>query len=432
MKKSNILYVKSQQGSALVMTMMSMMLMTVLGLSLVFSASNENMSSNSETLANQAYYAAEAGLDEAVMVLRGNRLPLNSTDTSSTNSLNQINLQIGATPASSNKATDTVTFARLSRWIPYSSLNANGVVILNPTEPAHKRLSYQLQIVKLNTTDIQITSIGIAPQGARRTLKMRLKDSGIILSNYNLTDIPAAVTLLGNQPKGTVGNSAAKSLSGLDCGGPSERPIVGAVGQTNANYAWNNSLKSNDGEYITTYNNATSHIVADISVPNPAYGVSGQIPFSNNQTKADQFVNEISQVAHRVVNSGSDLTLSDMGTSTTPKVVLVKGDMTLTNSGTGMLVVTGTLTLNGNFTYEGLIIVLGKGIVKRNGGGNGTIKGGIIIGKYDSTSLDDSQFDPDAYITTNGGGNSLIQYCTASIQKALGALPTATVTSLSH
>ena len=117
------IYLKGQQGSALIMTMMSMMLMTVLGLALVFSASNENLSSNSETLANQAYYAAEAGLDEAVMVLRGNRVPLGSTNTSETITQNQINLQVGATLSSSNRSTDAATFARLSRWLPYSATN---------------------------------------------------------------------------------------------------------------------------------------------------------------------------------------------------------------------------------------------------------------------------------------------------------------------
>ncbi len=437
------IYLKGQQGSALIMTMMSMMLMTVLGLALVFSASNENLSSNSETLANQAYYAAEAGLDEAVMVLRGNRVPLGSTNTSETITQNQINLQVGATLSSSNRSTDAATFARLSRWLPYSATNvtasdltlplpANAAVVLNPTEPVSKQLSYQIQIIKLNATDIQITSTGIAPQGARRSLKMKLKDAGNIPGKFGLTVVPAAVTLLGNQPKGTVGNSAAKSLSGKDCGGTSEKPIVGAVGQTNANYAWNNSLKNQAGQYETTYSNATSGIVADISVPNSTYGVTGDIPFNNNQTKAEQFITEVSQVAHRVVNSGASLTLADMGTTTNPKVVLVKGDMTLTNSGTGLLVVTGKLTLSGNFNYEGLIIVLGKGEVLRNGGGNGQIKGGIIIGKYDNTTLDDSEFDPNAWLSTNGGGNSLIQYCTASINKALGALPTASITSLSH
>ncbi len=415
------------------MTVLSLMLMTVLGVSLVVSADNENRSANGEALANQAYYAAEAGLDQAVMVLRGNKCPLDSTDAcaNATSSRNQINLQVAATASSSNLSTDTVTYARLSRWLTYSATSTSGAVILNPTDTANNQLSFQLQIVKLNTTDIQITSTGMAPQGARRTLKMKLKDSSVVIGQYNLLNIPAAVTMLGNNPKGTVGKSAAKSLSGYDCGTAVEKPIIGAVGQTNSDYLWTHSLNSNTkGEYGTTFSNATSGIVADISVPNAAYGVTGQIPFDNNQVKANQFVNEISQVAHRVVNSGSDLTLADMGTSTTPKTVLVKGDLTLTNSGTGLLVVTGNLVLNGNVSYDGLIVVLGKGGVTRNGAGNGTIKGGIIIAKYDDASLDDSIFDPNAYIDTNGGGNSLIQYCSTSIAKALNSIPAASVTTV--
>ena len=421
------------------MTMMSMMLMTVLGLSLVFSASNENLSSNSETLANQAYYAAEAGLDEALMIMRGNRPPLGVTTPSTTDPLHQINFGIAATKSSSNtaaeNATTAVTYARLSRWLLYSSPTDSGAVVLNPGDPANKQLSYQLRIEKVSgTEEVQITSTGIAPQGARRTLKLRVMDVEAFINGNNLPYIPAAVTLLGNDPEATVGSSAATNLFGNDCGptGTSEHPIFGAVGPQNAKHAWDHSLIGNNKDvYNTTYDNYNkpSGIVADISVPDPAYGITGQVPFDNNQVKADRFVKQVAKIADRVVNAGESIQL---GTQDASKVILAKGDLSLTGEGSGVLVVTGNLTMSGNFKFNGLIIVLGTGGVQRNGGGNGEIKGGIIIAKYNSTTVVDSIFNDDAYLATNGGGNSKIIYCSASIQTALDSLKNAALKATFH
>ena len=83
----------------------------------------------------------------------------------------------------------------------------------------------------------------------------------------------------------------------------------------------------------------------------------------------------------------------------------VDGDCTLT-SGSGFLVVTGTLTMRGNTNFKGVILVLGKGKLIRNGGGNGDIYGGITIAAFDRTGGD---FTAPTF-ETNGGGNSTIQY----------------------
>ena len=54
----------------------------------------------------------------------------------------------------------------------------------------------------------------------------------------------------------------------------------------------------------------------------------------------------------------------------------VDGDLTLgpgNPTGQGTLIVTGNLTLDGNFKFNGVIMVLGTGEVYRNGGGHGNI-----------------------------------------------------------
>ena len=118
-----------------------------------------------------------------------------------------------------------------------------------------------------------------------------------------------------------------------------------------------------------------------------------------------------------------------LGTTSAPKVVVVNGDLSLHDGGAGILIVTGELTLNGNFSYDGLILVLGAGRLIRNGGGNGAIRGGILMGAYSDGS---PTFDLSSSIDTGGGGNSLIQYCSDSIKNAFGAIPGFTVNSLSE
>ncbi len=104
------------------------------------------------------------------------------------------------------------------------------------------------------------------------------------------------------------------------------------------------------------------------------------------------------------------------GTSTTPAFTFVDGDCTL-DGGSGLLIVTGNLTMNGNPSFNGLILVLGNGNILRNGGGNGDIYGAVTVARFGSTG----GFLAPTF-STNGGGNSLMQYDSAAIRKALNAM----------
>jgi hypothetical protein len=79
--------------------------------------------------------------------------------------------------------------------------------------------------------------------------------------------------------------------------------------------------------------------------------------------------------------------------------------------------VTGTLTLQGNPNFRGAILVLGKGVLIRNGGGNGDIFGGITIAAFGRTS---GNFTAPTF-HTNGGGNSTIQYDSSALTTAIAS-----------
>jgi hypothetical protein len=104
------------------------------------------------------------------------------------------------------------------------------------------------------------------------------------------------------------------------------------------------------------------------------------------------------------------------------------GSCTFTGNGGGILVVTGTLTLNGNFSFNGMIIVTGAGGVLRSGGGNGTIQGNIVVSPYVGSRIQDG-IDPslsDAFLPPqydlSGGGNSTVVYNSKTLSNSMVAV----------
>jgi hypothetical protein len=121
----------------------------------------------------------------------------------------------------------------------------------------------------------------------------------------------------------------------------------------------------------------------------------------------------------------------NVGTVANPKVVVAQGDFALQSDGAGILVVTGTLTFNGNVNYTGLILVIGKGNMQRSGGGNGTFSGGLIVantrGPDGIAGTADDVLGPPS-LNTSGGGNSNVNYCSTANYNGLALLPLRIVT----
>jgi hypothetical protein len=98
----------------------------------------------------------------------------------------------------------------------------------------------------------------------------------------------------------------------------------------------------------------------------------------------------------------------------------VDGDFTLSAgnpTGQGTLIVTGTLTLDGNFNWNGVIMVLGNGRVQRNGGGNGNIYGAMFVANFAKTGASTDVFGAPNF-NTSGGGTANIQYSSDAVDKA--------------
>jgi len=102
----------------------------------------------------------------------------------------------------------------------------------------------------------------------------------------------------------------------------------------------------------------------------------------------------------------------------------VNGDFNFpSTSGAGVLVVTGNLTITGSATFDGLILVIGQGVMSVGGGGDGKFYGAVFLAQTNSRLS--TTTPPYAQLATlgsplmqwNGGGKNGIYYnsCWADI-----------------
>jgi hypothetical protein len=78
--------------------------------------------------------------------------------------------------------------------------------------------------------------------------------------------------------------------------------------------------------------------------------------------------------------NGGTQTIMNYGNSMSYRVAVINGDVTLgPGTGYGILLARGAVTVAGNFTWNGLILIIGKGILTWNSGTTGLVHGGVFV-----------------------------------------------------
>jgi hypothetical protein len=225
------------------------------------------------------------------------------------------------------------------------------------------------------------------------------------------------------------GSSSVTSISGVDAFG-NPLPALPPIGVSNGDYTSTNNIIdgcsadgtscNGNGPNVTpgdpavlTTANTTDFLKTVKAARSFLYGTDGMMAAATREG--------------RYFSTGQAAIDSDGGLgASTPDGVLtfVDGDLVLsaphggaTVSGQGTLIVTGTLTLDGNFNFNGVIMVLGAGRVLRSGGGTGNIYGAMFIAKFNRTGADTDLFQAPTF-DVSGGGNSNIQYNSEEVDKA--------------
>lgn len=397
---------RGERGAALITVLMISGLLVATGGALLMVSAMATRTAVDSTAEMQAYYAAEAGLQSTLNVLRGN-VPANAAMPADL----KLNFRRAITPEFANDPGDTSTTARLSGWLNYDYTpsgepSADRVTLHSGYTPT-TGLAFSVAVTDPDNTPIAtgeperllLRVTGYGPKGAIKKLELLIKRTTFDL-------IPAAMLLMRgaddctpmtftSELTFTIGQSNAKEYSGHDRVSSAILPSFGATCDADRD----REIASDTKDTVAVPKAAT---VSNSSLPAWLQSASNARAFV-----AEQKANAMGQGRYFSSFSGTS------GSSSTPAYTFVDGDCVL-DGGAGLLIVTGNLTLNGNPSFDGLILVLGGGHVERNGGGSGDILGAVMVARFNSTG----GFLP-PFFDTDGGGNSLMRYDSAAVRAAL-------------
>lgn len=241
----------------------------------------------------------------------------------------------------------------------------------------------------------------------------------------------ATIALLGDSGTFMGGSSNAKSLNGDDqCGNNAPLPVV-QVSAAGSLSGVQSSISSTKPEtYHTKVNgqlvDATTNM-NDIAKSLTAGEMVNNGTILNNATSLNNMIDNIRSLPQAtILPGGSTNANADLGSVSNLKITVVDGDFTMNAgaSGAGILVVKGQLNFHGNINFTGIIMVIGKGQMVRNGGGNGTISGTVWVANTAGPdgivgNADDAMGA--AQLNTSGGGASNFQYCSSAVNNAISA-----------
>lgn len=240
---------------------------------------------------------------------------------------------------------------------------------------------------------LRVLSTGYGPNGAKKVLE------AFVQKNF-FNDFSSPAPLMMQGPGAELvfdpGNSSVFEINGVDSDGIIV-PSVGVIDQDGLDNVIDGIPDNNDNIQ------PKPEIVTDV----PDWMATPQ--------NLDALISQLRQTA---INSGryfdnptSNLTnVGDNATGT--GITFCEGDCTAGVDGGGILVVTGQLTNVGDFDFKGLIIITGEEGWLRNGGGNGTLEGNVIIAPYNASNLISNTFTLPPKYEVTGGGTSDITYGT--------------------
>ncbi|HSE15805.1 MAG TPA: hypothetical protein VLB46_02065 [Pyrinomonadaceae bacterium] len=311
-----------------------------------------------------------------------------------------------------NSTTVKVTFDKVyvkADGTKYALNLDGGTTVLNLTYTSSPTTtSIPAKVTSPDPKRLLVKSYGFGPQGAEKRLELM-----ITKANFEF-ESPAGFTVKGSDDCSPIsfdaGSSGSKWYSGVDhAGAEPQRP----------SFAVSPCDKDTVNAGITKHDTVADPEIGILGDDDTTPGTVETPSFLDTADRARAYLMSLqnrAKATNRYFNPspGSAITVDDSVDSA--MFTFVDGDCNL-KDGSGFLVVTGTLTMRGNTNFRGIILVLGKGEVIRDGGGTGEIYGGITIAAFDRTA---GGFTAPTF-HTNGGGNSTIQYDSSALTTAIGS-----------
>jgi len=419
--------IADQDGSALIMAVFVTALLSTMGIALLH-LSELNLKMNRAALnTKKAFYLAEAGVETGRRVL---------FDSNGGSDIFDAMLEAAA------GNNDTIDFDPYALQLQYDQDGkvigitgiADDVPLLAATVLGQGLYASFLTNDPIdgrtNLTDtnsrVLITGIGAGPNRSFKIVEAIIEPH-VVLPRMP----PAAITLIGSDPIFYGGASHAEQYSGEDChflggGVPGLHvPIVGTTSSA-AEIAAEAGMDGPPSKYTSgAYSGDDTGVdLLDPSDPLISGGLGTMDPIWTDCAFLQDLMENLYK--HATIYCAPAVSCSVPEYTTLDDIVFVDGDFQLGpgHVGSGVVVVTGELTLLGTTTWTGIVLAIGEGSVKRQGGGNGVISGTTLVANISGPNgvygdADDCQgdgaSDPDLFgsasYTVIGGGNADIDYC---------------------
>ena len=266
-----------------------------------------------------------------------------------------------------------------------------------------------------------VTALSVTPKGSRRigqyevgSLNFQPPPVALGLDGpaANFSPRPSSTNyFINGTDTGAAGFTGTGGVGGCTPTGPASVPAIGTGDAAGAAGITATVTANPDRSGQYTGSGGTPAIV------NAGSGGSGQYTGGwASPSEMDNLVQTIADQADVTYTCGIGTPCSpsgSIGTNANPQITYVDGDFNFGNgTGAGVLVVTGTLSFNGNATFNGLILVIGQGIVTESGGGSGGFNGSMFVAKTRNSVAPYAELPVLGTPTFNwnGGGQSFIQY----------------------
>lgn len=438
---------RRQKGIALLISIFVLLLISVVAIALIVSSGTESAMAGNYRTATSVYYAALAGLEEARGRLLGKNtnsfkntaptlLPSPGTALPVGQPFYIINPVSGETvapwdptslypdtefatefsssgyslpnPSPSTGSLTTVAGIQgpLFKWVRVNAVSEKSLNLdvdsdgtLDPSKPIYYD-GTRLNVTSTGAQVFEITSFAILPNGSQKMLQYIAAPVPVILPPFN-----AALILAGNSTNGVSFTPPAAGSNPNFIATGQDLPV--AFCTTGAAVHAIGVFDNTDVNYVIAGGNGGTGIPASqqpkyIGTINPGPDVSnlislGQFPSTLQMpSQFDALAQTITQNADVVITpttppvNGTQLSAATTGMgSSNPMTVVINGDLDLSswhNSGYGLLLVTGNLNYDPDATWNGIVLLIGKGTMTGNKGGSGIFNGGVLAAQTRDSS----------------------------------------------
>ena len=303
----------------------------------------------------------------------------------------------------SGSLTSSSSFVTVTFPTANNTNNLQGTLYARSTNPINSNGSTAIPISvtapEPNRLVAKITGFG--PRAAQKQMQ-------ILLSRFAFDFTPVTTITLRSADDGSIssfaaGNSSQYTYTGFDNAGGQNLPAFGVTSTTD-------------------YLSVTPQIVVGQETGSPSalqqVSLSTLPSWLQTADGARTLVNQLRTVAQSTNSYYTTASPpSTFGTQSQPQFTFVDGDAALSPAGgAGLLVVTGTLNLDGSSAFDGLILVLGTGHIVRSGGGNGVTLGSMVVASFGNSG----NFTAPTF-QSNGSGTSDIKYDSDWVRRALAS-----------